>query len=57
MTTCTQDKNFIDAVINSRMLEDAIEWIRHEFPPEAVFPKPELEAWAVENGYVKSEDR
>jgi len=56
-TTHKQDRDFIEEIMPSSLLESAIGFIRDEFAPEDIFLKHELERWAEENGYIKKEDQ
>lgn len=54
MTTVGQEeREFIRVVIPSDLLASALEWIKGHLNPEDVFDQCALDAWAVENGYVK----
>tara|TARA_R110000824_G_scaffold526_1_gene3308 strand:+ start:1088 stop:1261 length:174 start_codon:yes stop_codon:yes gene_type:complete len=55
MTTHTQDKEFINSVIGSSLLEEAIQWIQSNMGPEDVFSEDDLADWAESNGYETSE--
>ena len=55
MTTPKQDKEFVETVISTTLLEDAIEWISRNMNPEDVFKENDLETWAESNGYVKED--
>jgi len=55
-TTNSQDSNFISAVINNSLLEEAIDWISDHMNPEDVFSSDDLERWATDNGMVKEEE-
>ena len=52
-TLSQQDKDFIDAVIPTDLLEEAIEWINRYMEPEEVFREDDLIAWAKDNGFVE----
>jgi len=52
MTTVIWDRAFIDAVIDPRLLENAVDWIASNMDPDAVFEPEVLEKWAEDNGYV-----
>jgi hypothetical protein len=54
-TSAKQDRKFIDEIISTSLLEDAISWISKELSPEDVFKKDELVAWAEDNGFIKPE--
>jgi hypothetical protein len=54
-TTDKQDKEFLENIIDSRILEAAITWITLEFSPEDLYAKSILGAWAENNGYIKDE--
>jgi hypothetical protein len=49
-TTSKQDKDFVDEVIGSSLLEKAIEWIRENMEPEDVFDAKVLQEWAENAG-------
>lgn len=51
-TTPKQDKNFLDEVIGSTLLEKALEWIGENMEPEEVFDEAVLEVWADGHGMV-----
>ncbi|MFC1924280.1 hypothetical protein ACFLXA_02820 [Chloroflexota bacterium] len=53
MTTATQDKSFLDHIIKSNILEDAVDWIGINLSPEDVFSDKDLEDWALDNGFIK----
>ena len=55
MTTSKQDRDFIADIINNRLLETAIDWIKRNMEPEDVFDTLQLSSWAESNGYEKSE--
>jgi len=54
-TTQKQDIDFIDTVIPSDLLEQAIDWIAANMAPEEVFPDSKLEQWAEEAGHIQGE--
>lgn len=56
MSSFSQDHDFRDALIPNNLLEDAIAWIAKNMSPDDVFDEKTLDAWASDNGYVKSED-
>ena len=43
----------VDVEIDDKELKDHIV---HEFDPEDVYPRDELEKWATDNGYVKESE-
>ena len=55
-TTSRQDRDFLDSVISSSLLEDALFWIEKNMEPADVFSEKVLEAWAVRHG-MTLEDR
>ena len=55
-TTVKQDRDFIDNLISSDMLELAIEWIRDNLEPEDVFTDEQLGQWAVDSDYLPPTD-
>lgn len=53
-TTVAQDREFLSAIISeSRLLEDAINWIADNMKPAEVFSDKQLTSWAVSKGYEK----
>lgn len=55
VTTSEQDRLFIDSIISSTLLEEAIEWIKRNLSPEDVFSEKELTYWAENAGMVQGE--
>ena len=55
-TTSKQDRDFLESVISSSLLEDALSWIEENMEPADVFSEKVLEAWAVGRG-MTLEDR
>jgi hypothetical protein len=51
MTTAKQDREFIETVIDSCLLEYSIQWIAKNLSPEDVFSEKDLQAWAEDAGY------
>lgn len=51
-----KEKDFIESVVCSSLLEEAVEWIQYYLSPEEVFDKSDLEEWAENNGFVKEGD-
>jgi len=51
-----ENANFVSDLMPCDLLDDAIEWIVGKYNPEDVFPKDELEAWAVQHGFTKPDD-
>lgn len=51
MTTVKQDKDFLDSVIPSTLLDAAIDWINSNMSPDDVFSMKDLDDWAENNGY------
>lgn len=45
-TTATQDREFIQAVVGSDLLESSIDWIRRNMSPDEVFSENDLKDWA-----------
>ncbi len=56
MTTTRQDKEFLEDVISSTLLESAIDWITGNMAPDEVFHVSDLKTWAEENGYQLKEE-
>ena len=54
-TTRLQEQKFIDAIMCSSPLDEAIEWIKDHMSPEDVFDESELSEWAHKNGWEKPE--
>ena len=67
MTTTSKDRAFLDkldlsskindAVSDSTagLLETAIDWIKNNLEPIDVFSERDLETWAENNGFIRSE--
>lgn len=53
MISWGDNKNFVDSVLGSNVLEDAVEWIKNNLSPEEVFSEDDLIQWALENGFTK----
>lgn len=53
-TTAREDEAFIEAIISTRLLEEAIEWIADRLEPDQVFSIEQLEQWAEGNGFIKA---
>lgn len=52
-----QEQQHRDYVINATsLLADSVAWIRDHLSPEDVFNDAELEAWALDNGYVLEDE-
>jgi hypothetical protein len=52
-TSWKQEKDFRDAMISDKLLEEAIGWIRSNLAPEDVFKDDQLGEWAKDMGYTK----
>ena len=55
MFNTRQEQDFIGTIIGSYVLQDAVDWIAHTLTPDEVFSKDDLEAWALENGFVEED--
>ena len=55
MTTRKQDEDFIAELIQSSLLDSAVEWISKNLAPEEVFTDADLSVWATNNDYVLKE--
>lgn len=55
-TTSQQDRDFLSAVIDSRLLESEVDWIASNMEPGDVFSRKQLESWAESNGYEESDE-
>lgn len=49
MATLNENKDFVNNVLPSYLLDDCIEWIRGNLKPDDVFSKEELIDWAKDN--------
>jgi len=56
MTSVSEDRDFIAAVISTSLLEDAMAWIGMNLNPEDVFSEGDLASWAENNGYTEVSD-
>jgi predicted RNase H-like nuclease (RuvC/YqgF family) len=52
-TSASQDKDFIDAIIERTVLETAIEFITERWEAEELYGRDTLETWALDNGFVR----
>lgn len=55
MTSDRQDKAFVEYLISSALLEDAIDWVKSNMEPEDVFSTQQLSEWAINSDFVKVE--
>lgn len=53
MTTYKQREQFVDSMIPSSLLQDAIDWISTYLSPEEVFSTDQLDEWALENDFMR----
>jgi hypothetical protein len=51
----SDSNRFIDWVIPENLLEDSIRWINSNLNPEDVFSMEDLNTWALDHGYSKTE--
>jgi hypothetical protein len=60
MAGYTENMNFAKAVLPQYLLDDAIDWIRTNLPPEDVFSDDQLiewaKYWAINNNHVFAKD-
>jgi hypothetical protein len=52
-TSVNQDRDFINSVISSSLLEEAVDYIKNNFSMEDIYGIEALEEWAKENDYAK----
>lgn len=45
-TTAKQDREFVESVISTSLLEESIDWIKSNLSPEEVYGEKELLEWA-----------
>ena len=50
-TTIMQDRAFLNTIIPSSLLEDAIDWIANNMSPEDIFSEEQLKSWAEDHGF------
>jgi hypothetical protein len=55
-TTTREDEDFVSAMDLKHLLERAAEYIAGNFDPEDIYPEEKLREWALDNGFVKSEE-
>lgn len=55
MTTSSQDRAFLESLIPSSLLEQAIEWIKNNMSPEDVFNDQDLQTWAEHYSSLNNE--
>jgi hypothetical protein len=51
--TWKQREAFIERMIPSTLLQEAIDWIAENLPPEEVFSIDDLSEWALENEFLR----
>ncbi len=56
MTTANEDRQFIDYVIETSLLGDAVDWIGNTLTPSEVFDEDVLVEWSTDNGYIKEKE-
>lgn len=56
MATIKQNRDFIEVIIMTDLLDEAIDWIQSNLGPEDVFSELDLKNWAIENGFIKDEN-
>jgi hypothetical protein len=54
-TTVSDDKAFIEHIIDNTILESAIDFIKDRFGVGEIYGSEALEEWALENGFVTVE--
>ncbi len=53
MTIGKQDREFMNEIMASDLLERSIEWIQKNLSPEDVFINHDLRIWAKDNGFIE----
>ena len=48
-----QNKDFVDAILPTWPLDEAVDWINANMEPEEIFTDDKLEAWAEANGFKR----
>ena len=56
MASHKENKDFVSNLLPNYLLDDAIEWIKTNLEPEDVFSEERLSSWAIDMGYIKSDD-
>ncbi len=51
-----KQREFRADVISESLLQDAVNWISANVPPEEVYCDADLSHWAERNGYVKDNE-
>lgn len=49
-------KDFIEWIIPTSILDEAVQWISVNMNPDDVFSTSDLNDWALNNGFIYSED-
>jgi len=52
MTTYKQREMFVERVISTSLLNDAVDWIAEQLSPEDVFSVEQLSEWALDNEFT-----
>ena len=55
-TSAGQDREFLESVVGSDLLENALSWISENLEPDDIFSTVVLETWAENHGFVLRED-
>ena len=53
MTTGKQNRDFMNEIMASDLLERSIEWIQKNLAPEDVFEEHDLTIWARDNRFIQ----
>ena len=55
MSTSSQDRAFIESLLPSSLLEQAIYWIKNNMSPEDVFDDRDLQTWSEHCSLLNNE--
>lgn len=55
-TTTSDDRAFIEHIIDNTILESAIDFIKDRFSAEDIYGKDALEIWATENDFTSDKE-
>lgn len=55
MISNAEGKAFVEAVISTNLLDDAVSWLQDNVDPVDVFTHEQLSDWALENGFTEEQ--
>ena len=56
MTTRSEKSQFIESIVSSDLLDNAIEWIQNNMEPYEIFTDEQLGNWAEGHDFVRKDE-